>query len=73
MIATAPAHESASEEAVGGHVTMGSEASPLKVFISYSHDSPEHADRVLTLTDRLRQNGLESILDQYILGSPTEG
>src|SRR6266568_2738822 len=73
MIAPEPAHESASEEAVGGHVTMGSEASPLRVFISYSHDSPEHADRVLALSDRLRQDGLDSILDQYILGSPDEG
>ena len=74
MIATKPAHESASEEAVGGHhVTMGSEASPLRVFISYSHDSPEHADRVLALADRLRQDGIDSILDQYILGSPDEG
>ena len=52
---------------------MGSEASPLKVFISYSHDSPEHADRVLALADRLRQDGIDSILDQYILGSPDEG
>ena len=73
MIATEPAHERASEEAVGGHVTMGSEASPLGVFISYSHDSPEHADRVLALADRLRQDGLDSILDQYFLGSPDEG
>jgi hypothetical protein len=69
MIATEPAHE----EAVGGHVTMGSEASPLRVFISYSHDSPEHADRVLALADRLRQDGLDCILDQYMLGSPDEG
>ena len=52
---------------------MGSEASPLRVFISYSHDSPEHADRVLALSDRLRQDGLDSILDQYFLGSPDEG
>ena len=52
---------------------MGSEASPLRVFISYSHDSPEHADRVLALADRLRQDGLDSILDQYFLGSPDEG
>ena len=74
MIATEPANESASEKAVGGHhVTMGSEASPLRVFISYSHDSPEHADRVLALADRLRQDGLDCILDQYILGSPDEG
>ena len=52
---------------------MGSGASPLRVFISYSHASPEHADRVLALADRLRRDGLDSILDQYILGSPAEG
>src|SRR6266516_1092277 len=69
MIATEPANE----EAVGGHVTMASEASPLRVFVSYSHDSPEHADRVLALADRLRQDGLDCILDKYLLGSPAEG
>jgi hypothetical protein len=26
---------------------------PPKVLISYSHDSPEHEERVLTFTDRL--------------------
>lgn len=35
------------------------------VFISYSHDSPEHADRVLDLSDRLRHDGIECIIDQY--------
>lgn len=43
-----------------------------KVFISYSHDSPEHADRVLAFSDRLRQGGLDAILDQYET-SPPEG
>ncbi len=52
---------------------MRSEASPLRVFISYSHDSLGHADRVLALADRLRQDGIDSILDQYLLGSPDEG
>jgi len=52
---------------------MRSEASPLRVFISYSHASLGHADRVLALADRLRQDGIDSILDQYLLGSPDEG
>ncbi len=26
-----------------------------RVFVSYSHDSPEHADRVLAFSNRLRQ------------------
>ncbi len=43
-----------------------------KVFISYSHDSPEHADRVRELSDRLRADGLDCILDQYEV-SPPEG
>ena len=29
------------------------------VFISYSHDSREHKDRILALSDRLRQEGIE--------------
>jgi hypothetical protein len=44
-----------------------------KVFISYSHDSPEHAQRVLGLAERLRADGIETSLDQYINGSPVEG
>jgi hypothetical protein len=43
-----------------------------KVFISYSHDSLEHSDRVRELSDRLRADGIDSILDQYEL-SPPEG
>jgi tetratricopeptide (TPR) repeat protein len=42
------------------------------VFISYSHDSPEHADRVLALSDELIQDGINCILDQYET-SPPEG
>src|SRR5438132_7154560 len=49
-----------------------SQAKPPKVFISYSHDSPEHADRVLEFADRLRADGIDAILDQYEI-SPEEG
>ena len=45
---------------------------PPIVFISYSHDSPEHADRVLALSDQLRTDGIDCILDQYE-DSPPEG
>lgn len=38
---------------------------PVQVFISYSHDSKEHAERVLALADRLRGDGLDCLLDQY--------
>jgi len=45
---------------------------PARVFISYSHDSPEHKDRVLTLCDRLRGDGIDAWIDQYEI-SPPEG
>src|SRR5436305_14829781 len=41
-----------------------------KVFISYSWDSPEHLDRVLELSDRLRADGIDCILDQYEVAPP---
>jgi hypothetical protein len=44
-----------------------------KVFISYSHDSPEHREQVLALSERLRKDGLETLLDQYVNGSPKQG
>jgi hypothetical protein len=34
-----------------------------KVFICYSHDSPEHRDRALV--NRLRQDGIDAMADQY--------
>lgn len=43
-----------------------------KVFISYSHDSPEHMNAVLELSDRLRREGINCEIDQYVL-SPPEG
>lgn len=43
-----------------------------KVFISYSHDSREHKDRVLELSDRLCDDGIDCHLDQYE-ESPAEG
>src|SRR5260221_9950133 len=49
-----------------------SEATAPKVFVSYSHDSPEHGDHVLALADRLRFDGIDCILDQYE-ESPAEG
>ena len=42
------------------------------VFISYSHDSTEHADRVLAFANQLRKDGVDCILDQYEM-SPPEG
>jgi WD40 repeat protein/uncharacterized protein YjbI with pentapeptide repeats len=45
---------------------------PPKVFISYSHDSPEHREKVLNLSQRLRRRGFDCEIDQY-LNSPPEG
>ena len=44
-----------------------------KVLISYSHDSPEHARRVLELAERLRLDGIDAQLDQYVAGTPAKG
>ncbi|MEN6429158.1 MAG: SEFIR domain-containing protein [Phycisphaerales bacterium] len=38
---------------------------PVRVFISYSHDSPEHTKRVLGLANALRSQGVDAELDQY--------
>lgn len=38
-----------------------------KVFISYSHDSPEHKRWVSELATQLRHNGIDAILDQWDL------
>ena len=49
------------------------ETNPPKVFISYSHDSPEHKEQVLALSDRLRDEKIDCIIDQYEEFSPPEG
>jgi SEFIR domain len=43
-----------------------------RVFISYSHDSPPHMDRILDLSDALRAKGIDCSIDQYEQ-SPAEG
>ncbi len=43
------------------------------VFISYSHDSDSHREQVLALSERLREDGVETLLDQYVNGSPEHG
>jgi len=47
-------------------------AATCRVFISYSHDSPEHRQRVLALANQLRRDGVEAWIDQYIQ-DPDEG
>ncbi len=53
------------------NVTPRDERRPT-VFISYSHDSEAHKEQVLSLSDRLRADGIETRLDQYVTGSPVE-
>jgi hypothetical protein len=43
------------------------------VFISYSHDSDDHREKVLALSERLRTDGVETLLDQDVNGSPRRG
>ena len=43
-----------------------------KIFISYSHDSKDHMVRVLDLSNRLRNDGIDCNIDQYET-SPQEG
>ena len=48
--------------------------SHITVFISYSHDSDSHRERVLGLSERLRADGINTVLDRYVEGgSPAEG
>ena len=43
-----------------------------EIFISYSHDSVSHVERVLDLSNKLRSEGVDCVLDQYEV-SPPEG
>ncbi len=44
-----------------------------RVFISYSHDSSDHKDRVLSLAEQLRKDGIHSCIDQALDRPPPEG
>jgi len=44
-----------------------------KVFVSYSHDHEEHEERILGLAERLRKDGFETMIDQYVEGTPLQG
>ena len=41
-----------------------------KVFISYSHDSAEHSERVLRFADALRCHGVDAEIDRYYQRPP---
>jgi tetratricopeptide (TPR) repeat protein len=44
---------------------MPGEPESPRVFISYSHDSPQHEEHVFGLAARLRLDGIDAIIDQY--------
>lgn len=41
-----------------------------EVFISYSHDNLKHAEKVLSLSNKLRTHGIDCVLDQYETSPP---
>src|SRR5512142_1627826 len=51
----------------------GMMADAPRVFLSYSHDSDEHAARVLALANALCDGGIDVILDRYVHPAPAEG
>lgn len=46
---------------------------PIKVFISYTHDTQKHSNRVLKLAQQLREDGLDCQIDQFVNGGPANG
>jgi len=46
---------------------------PPRVFLSYSHDSHSHRKEALDLAQRLRREGVDCQIDQFLLGGPSEG
>jgi hypothetical protein len=48
------------------------QAAPVLVFISYTHDSAAHQQEMLSLSDRLRRDGVDCTIDLYE-DSPVEG
>ena len=47
-------------------------ARPIRVFVSYRHESQEHVVRVRALSDQLRRDGVDAIFDRYF-AAPEEG
>lgn len=52
--------------------TLTREQPAARVFVSYSHDSAEHRDRILGLANRLRSDGIDCRIDQHEV-SPRQG
>src|SRR4051812_11029634 len=57
--------ELADTEAAAEHWNDKESSMPTKTFISYSHDNEQHSQRVLTLANQLRAQGVDAEIDQY--------
>src|SRR5271165_7057034 len=53
-------------------IPLAAEQPAPRLFISYSHDSREHEDRVLTLAERLRADGIDAAIDQFDTAPPDQ-
>ncbi len=49
---------------------MATKKTPLRVFISYSHEGGQHAERVAALAHRLRQDRIDCRIDQNYVRPP---
>lgn len=45
----------------------------IQVFISYSHDSNQYEQEILAFVEKLRNDGINTIIDESINGTPKEG
>jgi hypothetical protein len=68
-VVTATMPPSAVGEIPLGEAALAQQPAP-RVFISYSHDTVEHQERVLGLADRLRADGVDAEIDQYNTAPP---
>lgn len=48
----------------------GPTRTPLRCFISYTHDSDEHRGHVLKIAQALRAHGINTVIDQYVEYQP---
>lgn len=55
------------DAALEGMKFMSNQDGPPTVFVSYSHDSPEHKRWVLEFAEELRRNGVDPIIDAWDL------
>lgn len=56
-----------------GNPAMSEQSSPPKIFVSYTWEGVNHNDKAVGLANSLRHQGLETMIDAYISGSPAGG